>query len=495
LHTSPAHAHLRATDLAISIAGTRVLAGVSLTLTPRSRTAIVGENGAGKSTLLRLLTGELVPDSGHVESTARVGVVHQTLAAGDGRTVGSLVHGATARSRAAVAALDDAAAALGDGQPGATEHYESALELATRLDAWDADRRVDLALEALDACQDRDRLLRHLSVGQRYRVRLACVLGGDDDLLLLDEPTNHLDAAGLDFLTQHLRRRAGGYAVVSHDRAFLRAVAEDFVDLDPTVDGRSRTYGGGYDAWQRGRVAELDRWRQEHDTQMDEAARLGRAVERARSRLSNGWRPDKGTDKHGRQSRAPGVVQHLRRQEQRLAEHRVTAPPPPPAFSWPEPATRPGLPLLRSDDVALPGRLDAPISVLLHGGDRLLVTGPNGAGKSTLLEILGGRLVPAAGVVRVLSGARVGVLAQEADPADAEGRRRSPGEFRRRVLQQLLHDRPDVLLLDEPSNHLSAGLVDQLTSAVRRTPAAVVLATHDRQLLRDLDDWPVLELG
>ncbi|GAA4677867.1 ATP-binding cassette domain-containing protein [Nocardioides nanhaiensis] len=495
MHTPPAHVHLRATDLAVSIAGNRVLSGVSLTLTPRSRTAIVGENGTGKSTLLRLLAGELEPDAGLVESTAHLGVVHQTLALDGDPTVGSLVAHATARSRAAVADLDDAAAALGCGQPGADERYGSALELATLLDAWDADRRVDLALEALGACQDRARPLRHLSVGQRYRVRLACALGGDDDLLLLDEPTNHLDAAGLDFLTQHLRRRPGGYAVVSHDRAFLRDVADDFVDLDPTADGRSRTYGGGYDAWQRGRDAELQRWRQEHTAQTDEAARLGQAVEQARSRLSTGWRPDKGTDKHGRQSRAPGVVQHLRRQEQRLAEHRVVAPPPPPAFSWPEPAPRPGVPLLRADDVSLPGRLDPPRSLLLHGGDRLLVTGPNGAGKSTLLEILGGRLAPGTGTVRVLSGARVGTLPQETDDADGVSRRRSPGESRRRALQRLLHDRPDVLVLDEPSNHLSAWLVDQLTAAVRRTPAAVVLATHDRQLLHDLQDWPALHLG
>lgn len=495
MHTSPAHVHLRATDLAVSIAGTRVLAGVTLTLTPRSRTAIVGENGTGKSTLLRLLVGEREPDSGHVAGTASLGVVHQTLPVDAGSTVGSLVVAATARSRAAVAAVDHAAAALADGQPGADERYESALELAIRLDAWDSDRRVDLALEALGACRDRDRLLSHLSVGQRYRVRLACVLGGDDDLLLLDEPTNHLDADGLAFLTQHLCRREGGYAVVSHDRAFLRAVAEDFVDLDPTPDGRSRTHGGGYDAWQRARDAELARWRQEHATQTEEAARLGQAVERARSRLSTGWRPDKGTDKHGRQSRAPGAVQHLRRQEQRLATHRVLAPPPPPTFSWPEPDTRPGLPLLRADGVVLPGRLDEPISVLLHGGDRLLVTGPNGAGKSTLLEILGGRLAPATGVVRLLSGARVGTLAQETDDADAHGPRRSPGESRRRTLQRLLHDRPDVLILDEPTNHLSAWFVDQLTSAVRRTSAAVVLATHDRQLFGDLADWPVLRLG
>ncbi len=118
------------------------------------------------------------------------------------------------------------------------------------------------------------------------------------------------------------------------------------------------------------------------------------------------------------------------------------------------------------------------------------MTGANGAGKSTLLRVLAGLLVSEAGQVRRLSGAQVALLEQE----ESWSARCSPGERRRQRLAALLADRPDVLLLDEPTNHLAAGLVDQLTAAVRRTPAAVVIATHDRQLLSDLTDWPVLRL-
>ena len=84
-------------------------------------------------------------------------------------------------------------------------------------------------------------------MGQRYRVRLACVLGARPDLLLLDEPTNHLDAVSLAFLTERLREHTGGLAIVSHDRALLRDVAGEFLDLDPSSDGRPRLYHGGYD--------------------------------------------------------------------------------------------------------------------------------------------------------------------------------------------------------------------------------------------------------
>jgi macrolide transport system ATP-binding/permease protein len=105
--------------------------------------------------------------------------------------------------------------------------------------------------------------------------------------------------------------------------------------------------------------------------------------------------------------------------------------------------------------------------------------------------VLAGRLSPDAGAVHHLPGAEVGLLRQEDDP---DGHL-SPGQARRRVLASLLRRRPDVLLLDEPTNHLSATLVDELTRAVRRTPAAVVVATHDRQLLADLADWPRLDLS
>lgn len=488
--------HLRGIDLGVVLGGRPVLTGVTLTLSPRTRLAVVGENGSGKSTLLRVLAGDLAPDAGRVEVAGSLGVVHQTMPVDDRQSVGTLVARTTAPSRAALAALDAAAEAMSREEPGTADAYAAALDLAVRLDAWDAERRVDLALGALDACPDRARPLRTLSVGQRYRVRLACVLGGSDDLLLLDEPTNHLDATGLDFVTSTLRARAGGYAVVSHDRALLRAVAEEFLDLDRTVDGLPRTYAGGYDAWQAGRLRDRERWAQLHDEQVAEAARLTEAADRARSRLSTGWRPEKGSDKHGRQSRAAGVVQQVRRQEQRLAGHRVVAPPPPPGLAWPEPATPPGRPLLRADDVTVTGRLERAVSLTLAGGDRLLVTGPNGAGKSTLLAVLAQMLAPATGAVRVLSAARVGLLGQElADHDEPQTRARmSPGQRRRRGLVTLLQERPDVLLLDEPTNHLAAWVVDELTTAVRRTPAAVVVATHDRQLLADLADWPVLRL-
>ncbi|MQS04361.1 ATP-binding cassette domain-containing protein, partial [Streptomyces alkaliterrae] len=420
--------------------------------------------------------------------------------------------------------------------PAAADRYDAALDAATHLDAWDAERRVDVALEALGACTERARPLGTLSVGQRYRVRLACLLGARHDVLLLDEPTNHLDAGGLDFLTRSLREHDGGLAVVSHDRALLRDVADRFLDLDPTRDGRPRLYAGGYDAWQEARRRERDRWEQEHEEQQDEHRRLRDAVSKARDRLSTGWRPEKGTGKHQRQSRAPGVVQALKRQQQALEAHRIDVPQPPPVFRWPDPGVRRGAPLLRAHGLTVAGRLADTVELTVDGGDRLLITGPNGAGKSTLLAALAGALSPTGGEVRTAAGARVVRVTQEtaewepgltahevharhvgrlaargvlrdadAVPLGALGLldreaahtpvdRMSQGQRRRLDLALALAARPGALLLDEPTNHLSSALVDALTEAIRHTSAAVVVATHDRQLLRDLADWPRLEL-
>ncbi|GGL95441.1 ABC-F family ATP-binding cassette domain-containing protein [Micromonospora yangpuensis] len=530
-------AHLRADDICVTRGGRRVLHDVSVTVSARSRLAVVGENGRGKTTLLHVLAGLLVPDRGSVARTGTVGMVEQELTVAASATVGTLTSAALRAPLAALAALESATLALTEGAAGADDRYAVALDAATRLDAWDAERRVEIALAALGACTDRDRELATLSVGQRYRVRLACLLGASHDILLLDEPTNHLDADGLAFLTRRLREHPGGFALVSHDRALLRDVAHQFLDLDPSQDGQAQLYAGGYDAWQDERRRDRQRWEQEYERQQGERRRLTEAVAQARDRLHTGWRPDKGTGKHQRQSRAPGVVQAFHRQQEALDAHRITVPPPPLTLRWPHLGARAGASLLRAVDVEVTGRLAGPISLTVTAGDRLLVTGGNGAGKSTLLSVLGGHLEPTTGTVTRANRVRVAVLTQEVPRWESErtardvydrqvGRlaaagtvsagavlplsglglldrdalrvpvsRMSQGQQRRLDLAVQLAGRPELIIFDEPTNHLSATLVDELTAALRGTGAAVVLATHDRQLLRDLADWPRLHLG
>lgn len=527
------HAHIRATSVRVTLGARPVLVDTSITVSARSRLAVVGENGRGKTTLLHVLAGLRQPESGTVNRVGTVGIAQQAIPFREGETVGALVAETIAPALHALRELDAATMSLADGDPEADDDYATALDAATRLDAWDAERRVDIALAALHACADRGRPLATLSVGQRYRVRLACLLGAAQDILLLDEPTNHLDRSGLAFLTERLRTHPGGFAVVSHDRALLRDVAEEFLDLDQSQDRRPQLFAGGYAGWQEGRHRARNRWEQQHEDQLAERARLQDAVAGARDRLSTGWRPDKGHGRHQRQSRAPGLVQALNRRRSDLEAHTVTVPEPPLRLRFPDLPVRPGTPVLRCDNVTVTGRLASPVTLALDAGERLLVTGHNGAGKSTLLAVLAGRLEPSTGGVHRHAAARVAVVGQEVpawEPAltaqDLYDRhirnldlhndieplpltstglletqshrtpvgRLSQGQQRRLHLAMQLASRPNLLICDEPTNHLSMSLVDELTAALAQTPAAVVVATHDRQLLADLAHWPQLPI-
>lgn len=522
-------AHIHADRLGINLGGRQVLQDVTVTISAGTRLAIVGENGRGKTTLLHILAGLLEPDDGSVTATGTMALAEQALDVIHGETVGDLIEAAITESTNALADLDAATEALTRDEPGSDDAYASALERATQLDAWDADRRVDMALAGWSACTDRTRELATLSVGQRYRVRLACVLGARTEMLLLDEPTNHLDAAGLEYLTASIREHPGAVVVVTHDRALLRDAFTEFLDLDPTSEGKPHLYPGGYSGWQHGRQRDRARWEQDYADQQAEHRRLAEAAEEARSRLQSKWRPEKGHGKHQRATRAASTVQAFNRKQQDLEEHQLTVPPPPLQLHWPQTRTRSGRALVTLSDVTVAERMQTPVDLQISGGDKMLLTGPNGAGKSTLISVLAGSVTPTTGHRAVHERTHIEVLSQEVPAWDPQRRVRaivdeylarrgqrgnaslnglgllerdvwdirvgklSQGQQRRLHLALCLLGEPDLLVLDEPTNHLSIRLVDEITAAMNTTKQAIVVATHDRQIRRDLRHWERLD--
>jgi macrolide transport system ATP-binding/permease protein len=526
--TITAHTHLRASGVTKDFGEGPVLRDVSVTASAGDCLAIIGDNGVGKSTLLRILGGAITPDAGEVFCTTTRLLVDQELVAPPGTTVGDLLDETLAPAREAIAVLEEATSRdVRDG-----DEVEAALAQVSAIDAWTAERRLDADLVRAEVAHPRDTLLETLSPGQRYRLRLTCALHVPGGAILLDEPSNHLDDAALDRLARRLREYDGIVVVVSHDRWLLAQVATAFLDLDPSSSDGPRAFRGTFADLRAERARELGRWRAAYAASVAEAEHLEQELERAQEATPDAWRPEKGTGRHTRASRAGGGVRMLRRRLDEAVAARPPIPPDPLRFELPALPEGTGL-LIEASGLAVRGRLaqpkDAPIALAPSG--RLVVTGPNGAGKSTLLSMLAGEIVPDAGELAFDPAARIGWLRQEpslppratplqvlAPLAHGGDRTRlreailrtgllaerdlgrplrllSVGQRQRVAIAAVLLRQPSVLLLDEPTNHLSVTLVDELGEALLHTPAAVVLVTHDRALRAATRGWPQLVLG
>lgn len=518
-----------------------VLDQVSLTLRPGEKAAVVGENGSGKSTLMRLIAGVEQPDDGRVTLHFPGGVGHlaQTLALGRDRTVQDAVDAALHELRTLEARIQAAEAALAGAGPAELDAYGELLGAYESRGGYTADARVDAALHGLGIGHvGRGRNLGSLSGGEESRLALACVLGAAPELLLLDEPTNHLDEPAVAWLAERLRAHRGALVVITHDRGFLERVATTILEVDRDLRTVTR-YGDGWAGYRAALAAARRGREQRHLAYVEELARTRRLVEAAGQRLTaTGKDPRQGFGKHRRShdAKLSGQVRAARRQLDLLLREPVAAPPEPLRFTAriaaegaapPEDSPPEEFPYVAElAGVRVGGRLSVP-ELTVAPGARLLVSGPNGAGKSTLLRVLAGDLVPDHGTVR--RHAPVGYLPQEvaADPARhpllhgfAAGRPGDPEEYagqllalglfrredlrvpvaalsvgqRRRLELARLVTRPaGLLVLDEPTNHVSPALVEELEGALAAFPGAVVAVSHDHRF-RAAFPGPRLEL-
>ncbi|MDM8083689.1 ABC-F family ATP-binding cassette domain-containing protein [Cellulomonas cellasea] len=418
--------HLVADAVSVGYPGRAVLDKVDVVASAGQRIGVVGENGAGKTTLLRVLAGDLPPSSGEVRRAGSLSVVDQELEFPPGATVGTLVAEALGRSRAAAERLQAEIEGF-DHEHGDLAALADAIARVEHLAAWDADRRVDEALSRFGAPRDVDRPLDRLSVGERYRVRLACRIAERADILLLDEPTNHLDASGIDYLTAQLQQWPGVVVIVTHDRRLLDDVMTAILDLDPSMDGRPVLYGAtSYAAYRFAKDQALRRWRARYRAERKRAEQLAERLDASYEGLSDEWRPLKGSQKNRRATRARIHVKAADRLVQRLEAQAVEVPTPPVELAFPDLPSLPrdygGGPLLEVRAPRVAGdfgraRLDLPgVRVDLPPCGRLLVTGPNGSGKSTLLAALAGTITLDRGTRSLAPGARLGVLGQEGQP-------------------------------------------------------------------------------
>jgi ATPase subunit of ABC transporter with duplicated ATPase domains len=539
--------HTLATLVADSISksyGPRVvLDQVSLTVPPRSRIGIVAPNGTGKSTLLRILAGIDIADSGSVARlprSATVGFLPQEPDRRSGETLRAFLARRTGVA-AATAAFEGATNALGADRSGVEDAYAEALDRFLALGAPDFDaraaaivRRVGLDHEHLNVPMPA------MSGGQAARASLAAILLARFDVFLLDEPTNDLDFGGLDLLEEFLAELPGGVVVVSHDRAFLERTIDRVLELDEHTH-QGTLYVGGWSTYLEQRDVV-----QRHAQEAYEAYEARRSALAGRSQQQREWAVQ-GVRKAKSSGERDKFIRHFRTQtSERLAgkaratdralerlEAEAVAKP---WVGWElrmdvATAARSGDVVARLDGAVV--RRDTfvlgPIDLEIAYGERVAILGANGSGKTTLLQALLGELPLDAGSQRLGPSVVLGRLEQARDRFTGEGnlidafarasradmssarstlakfglgaehvlrpaQSLSPGERTRAVLAFFTISGVNCLVLDEPTNHLDLPAIEQLEQALDTFPGTLLLVTHDRALLDEVEISRALRL-
>jgi len=488
--------------------GARLLVSdASFIIHPGQRVGVTGANGSGKSSLFALILDQVQADTGDFTLPRNWITAH-------------LPQETPSDPRPAIEYVLD-----GDQE---LREIEQQLRLAESMDSGERVAELHARQDAIDgysarsraACLihglgftpgEEDRPVEHFSGGWRMRLNLARTLMCRSDLLLLDEPTNHLDLDAVIWLGEWLRSYPGTLLLISHDRDFLDEVATHIVHLE---QGKASLYSGNYSAFEKIRAERLANQQAAFDKQQREIAHVRSYVDRFRA---------KATKARQAQSR----LKALARMEQ-IAPAHVDSPF---HFRFMAPDKTPN-PLLQLTEAAAgygETRVLEQVNLSLAPGDRIGLLGPNGAGKSTLIKLLAGEAPPLTGRRRPAQELKLGYFAQhqldqlylDQSPLDhlmrldsqtreqslrdylggfgfSGERAESPvapfsgGEKARLVLALLVYQRPNLLLLDEPSNHLDLEMRHRLGLALQEFEGAMVIVSHDRHLLRTTTDQLLL---
>ncbi len=465
---------LQLSDIALTFGGDPVFDGLDLVVQPGDRVALVGRNGSGKSTLMQVMAGLVEADRGArvVPPGVSVGYMEQDPDLSGFATLG-----------------DFAASALGEG-----ELY-----------------RVEMAGEGLDF--DPGLAVTAASGGERRRAALAKLMAEAPDLMLLDEPTNHLDINAIRWLEAQLAETRKAFVLISHDRAFLRALTRATLWVDRGVVRRREQGFEGFEAWRDTVWAEEDLARHKLDRKIKAEAR---------------WAVEGISARRKRNQGRVRALQALRADRAAMTKRQGTA-----AMALDSGQTS-GKRVIEADRISKAygeKLILRPFSLRVLRGDRVALVGPNGVGKTTLLNMLIGREAPDSGSVVLGTNLELAVFDQNraaldpdltlweslaGDPemrvsgkadqvmvrgtprhvvgylkeflfSDAQARAPvrslSGGEKARLLLAKIMARESNLLVLDEPTNDLDIETLDLLQEILADYRGTVLLVSHDRDFL------------
>ncbi|MDO5768263.1 MAG: ATP-binding cassette domain-containing protein [Psychrobacter sp.] len=481
----------------------------SFQLHPGQKIGLTGNNGTGKSTLFAVLLNQmhqsdedLSVDSGNITIPERWQVAHmaQEVDATDQSAVNYVLSGDKEWYQ-----LNEA---INDPDSLSDDEFAPLYQRFDEIDGYRTPTKAAQVMAGLGfTTEQHDKSVSEFSGGWRMRLNLAKTLMSRAELLLLDEPTNHLDLDAILWLESWLAQFEGLVLLISHDQAFLDATIDNILHIEQQ---KITLYSGNYSQFVRTRSERLAQQQQAFEKQETTKAHLEDFIRRFRAKASKAKQA---------QSRI--------RQLERMTELSPMMADNPFSFEFYEP-THMSSPLIEISDASI-GYGDTPllenISVQVTPDTRLGLLGMNGAGKSTLIKALVGDLPLLSGSYKVSDTLKLGyfnqhqmdVLDNKASPLtmmrrlagktsdavlrsflgsfDFRGDRIdtisesfSGGERARLTLALIVWQRPNVLVLDEPTNHLDLQMRQALTMALQGFAGAVVLVSHDRELIANVCD-------
>lgn len=497
--------------------GTKVLLeDADFIIHPGERVGVVGKNGAGKSTLFAVLHGQIDIDAGTLTMPPewRIASVEQIIENPDRPAREFVIDGDTQ-----LRTIQHERHHVGSDDGQRIAELEAQL---VEAQAWSAPSRAEQLLAGLGfAPEEWVQPVREFSGGWQMRIALARALMAPSDLLLLDEPTNHLDLDAMLWLERWLGSYPGTVLIISHDTEFLEASAQHILHFD---NGKLIRYRGGYESFLTQRAERMRQTQLAWERQTREAARLQGFIDRFKAQASKA-------------RQAQSRIKALARMEALAPLHAqsnidITIPDP---DSLPDP-----LLTLRDAHIGYRAHTDetddrlviSNLDLMVRGGDRIGILGVNGAGKSTLVKTLADEIPVLQGTRNAAKGLEVGYFAQQQlDMLDADStplqhlariapqareqelrnylggfgfsgdaatglvRPMSGGEKARLALALIVWRKPNLLLLDEPSNHLDVETREALATALAGFGGSMLLVSHDRHLLRTTVDrfWIVAD--
>lgn len=511
-------------DGTVSAGGQTILSHIDFYIKEKEKIAVVGKNGAGKTTLLRLLAGELTPDRD--DSRGSYGRSNDMVTGA--ATAGSDLDGTAKRTQRAKKKKSS-----GNPETGITMSRNITIDMLRQADKSNQDLTIEQIL--LESCPDKDtfskerfdyemeydrlftgfgfeksdktRLFRSFSGGEQTKISLIKLLLKKPDLLLLDEPTNHLDMKTVEWLEDYLINYPKAVVMVSHDRAFLDAVATGVYELE---NGALHRYAGNYTQYRQQKLKNLQIQRKAYERQQAEIAHNNELIEKFKHK------PKKAAFARSRKTMLARMKLIEKPVEDEAHIFTGNIEPQFPGGKWVYEA--------KELKIGYDGRALLELSLRIRRGQKIAVIGDNGIGKSTFLKTVAGLILPIKGTSQLGSNLLVGYFDQQSALIDSDKTVRdhfhelfpalvekdlrktlgmylfgganaskrisslSGGEKSRLVLAELLTGRPNLMILDEPTNHMDIPAKETLESAFKAYTGTMLFVSHDRYFIKQVAD-------